>query len=138
MSVVYGPGAEQNVDPTLINAVEEAAHELGVTLYVSSTTGGTHSKYSAHWLDEAKGWGHALDVSRIDGHKMANLTPARGGKVGVMISRHIPAHRLRELITPQFGLRFHRPVWSKETETRLVTAHRDHVHVSIVPIGDAT
>ena len=134
MSVVYGPGAEQNVDPTLITAVEEAAHDLGVTLYVSSTTGGTHSKYSAHWLDEEKGWGHALDVSRIDGHKMVNLTPARGGKVAMAIMAHIPFHRWRECICPQFGLRFHRPVWPKDTEARLVGAHRDHCHISIVPL----
>lgn len=136
MTVVYADGADQNVDPTLLQAVEEAAADLGVTLYVSSTTGGTHSPQSAHWVDPEKGWGHAIDVSRINGRKMAALTPAKGGQVAMAIMSHIPFHRWRECINPQFANRFHRPVWPKSTSERLMGQHRDHCHISIVPLSD--
>jgi hypothetical protein len=118
------------VDPGLRNAVVLASMELRKDLYVSAGKEGGHARTSAH-RD-----GHAVDVSRINGTKFAdmNTTTAKslGNQVGAIIANHLPFGRGREIFTPGMAFRFDRTLSLPSTLT-LMRSHFNHVHVSIQP-----
>ena len=121
-----GVAPREGVNAVLIAACEKASNERGEEWYVSSTTGGQHSPTSAHQ------YGKALDISRINGQRIVKVATVRGGMVGLLIAKYIPFHLLREIITPDFAMRFHRQQWTKAMIDEFVRAHRNHVHVSIL------
>ncbi|HEX7041205.1 MAG TPA: RHS repeat-associated core domain-containing protein [Trueperaceae bacterium] len=131
--ITLGPGASwDDVDPILRDAVIKGSIQLNRDFYISTTTNGRHSPQSAHYD------GNAVDISRIDGQRfslMDDQTAFRlGPAVGAAVASFIPNNRLREIIGPEFAVRFHRAPWPYgQRLTNLINAHRDHVHVSILP-----
>lgn len=121
----------EGVDPILHSAVVRTALQLSQPLHVSSTTGGDHSDYSAHYD------GQAVDINRVDGVRFKEMPGPTAFQLGEtiadMVASYLPQHRLRELIGPGFAVRYHKGLWPPDDRAGLIRSHRDHVHVSILP-----
>jgi hypothetical protein len=128
VTVEFASTVVNSVEPTMLEGVKHCVrpdiapgHQLD-RIFVSSVKDGTHATASRHF----QGLGKAVDISRINGKKMATHFPS-DGDVKAIVEAIQTAFETFAQKRENFG-----PFMKKkEGANHSVPGHKDHIHISV-------